>query len=101
MSISVGSLTEQDIADAPTAKPGTRLGVSSFTGSGFGDVIKGLEFCKKNYSICWSSYERVSTIANLVPHPAGKLLELFQILVQLHWGLEGKKKKVVDQEVLY
>lgn len=70
VSISVGSLTEQDIASAPIAPTGTRLGVSSFVGSGFMDVIKkGWNWAKKILPFAGPASRLIGTVASAIPHP--------------------------------
>lgn len=70
VSISVGSLTEQDIASAPVAPTGTRLGVSSFVGSGFMDILKkGWNIGKKVLGIAGPVARAVGTVASAIPHP--------------------------------
>ena len=71
VSISVGSLTESDIASAPIAPPGTRLGVSSFVGSGFGDILrKGWNIFKK---VAGPAARVIGSVASVIPHPYAQI----------------------------
>lgn len=94
VSISVGALTEQDIASAEFARPGTRLGISSFTGSGFWDLAKrGWNVAKKILPFAGPVMRGVSTVANLIPHPYGKAVGKVTDIGAKVMGSGSRKKK--------